>query len=67
MTILEQIDKDKLEEEVKRYNDALERAKRIKRGEDNWRYSDLDEIIPALEEVFPELKGNEEERRRKQL
>lgn len=42
--------------EEKRYNDALERAKRIKRGEDNWRYSDLNEIIPALEEVFPELK-----------
>ena len=39
----------------KKYNDALERAKRIKNGQAGWGYCDLTEIIPALEEVFPEL------------
>ena len=55
------------EEKARAYDEALERARRIKNGEDNWRYSDLTEIIPALEEVFPELTESEDERIRKKL
>lgn len=49
----------------KKYNEALERARRIKNGEDDWRYSDLIEIGPALTEIFPELAESEDERIRK--
>lgn len=49
----------------KRYNEALERARQIKNGENGWGYSDLIEITPALEEVFPELA--ESERIRKEI
>lgn len=51
----------------KRYKDALERARQIKNGENGWGYSDLVEITPALEEVFPELTESEDERIRKWL
>ena len=50
------------EEKARAYDEAIERARRIKNREDNWRYSDLTEIIPALEEVLPELAESEEER-----
>lgn len=45
----------------KAYKDALERARRAKNGEGDWRYSDPYEIIPALEEIFPELRESESE------
>ena len=56
-----------MESYEKRYNKALERARQIKNGEGNWRYSDLIEITPALEEVFPELAESEDERIRKDI
>ena len=55
------------EQKAKAYDEALERARRIKNGEDNWGYCDLTEIIPALEEIFPELRESEDERTRKEL
>lgn len=44
----------------KKYNEALERARQIKDGKDEWRYSDLAEITPALTEIFPELRESED-------
>ena len=55
------------EEKAKAYDEALERARRIKNGEDDWRYSDLIEIGPALTEIFPELRESEDEITRKRL
>ena len=49
-------------EKAKAYDEALERARRIKNGEGDWRYSDLIEISPALTEIFPELKESEDEK-----
>ena len=46
----------------KAYKQALELARQIKDGKDEWRYSDLTEIIPALTEIFPELAESEDER-----
>ena len=46
----------------KKYNEALERARQIKDGKDEWRYSDLAEITPALTDIFPELAESEDER-----
>jgi len=46
----------------KKYKEALEKARRIKDGKDNWGYCDLTEITPALEEVFPELRESEDDR-----
>ncbi len=51
----------------KKYNEALERARRIKNGEGDWRYSDLIEIGPALIEIFTGLAESEDERIRKEL
>ena len=51
----------------KAYKEALERARRIKNGEGDWRYSDLIEIGPALTEIFPGLAESEDERIRKLL
>ena len=45
----------------KKYNEALERARQIKDGKDEWRYSDLAEITPALTEIFSELRESESE------
>ena len=50
-----------------KYNEALERARQIKGGKDEWRYSDLAEITPALTEIFPELAESEDERIRKEI
>lgn len=54
-------------EKAQAYDEALKKARRIKNGEDNWRYSDLTEIIPALEDVLPELAESEDERIRRTL
>lgn len=51
----------------KKYNEALERARQIKDGKDEWRYSDLAEIIPALTYIFPQLRESEDERIRKEI
>ena len=56
-----------IEEKAKAYDEALERARRIKNGEGDWRYSDLIEIGSALTEIFPQLKENNDERIRKKL
>ena len=56
-----------IEEKARAYDEALERARRIKNGEGDWRYSDLIEIGPALTEIFPELRESEDERIRKEL
>lgn len=55
------------EEKAKAYDEALERARRIKNGEGDWRYSDLIEIGPVLTEIFPQLCESEDERIRKAL
>lgn len=55
------------EEKAKAYDEALERARQIKNGEGEWRYSDLIEITPALTEIFPQLQESEDERIRKWL
>ena len=55
------------EQKAKAYDEALERANRIKNGEDNWGYCDLTEIIPAITEIFPQLRESEDERIRKEI
>ena len=55
------------EEKAKAYDEALERARQIKNGENGWGYYDLTEITPALEKVFPELKKSDDERIRKHI
>ena len=50
------------EEKARAYDEALERARQIKNGENGWGYSDLVEITPALEEVFPQLREGEDEK-----
>ena len=55
------------EEKAKAYDEALERARQIKDGKEEWRYSDLAEITPALTEIFPQLCESEDERIRKHL
>lgn len=55
------------EEKAKAYDEALERARKIKDGKGEWRYSDLAEITPALTEIFPQLAESEEERIRKDI
>ena len=51
----------------KKYKEALKRARQIKDGKEEWRYSDLTEITPALTEIFPELAESEDERIRQSL
>lgn len=46
----------------KKYKEALEKARKIIKGEDGWGYCDLTEITPAILEIFPTLDKNEDER-----
>ena len=55
------------EEKAKAYDEALERARKIKNGEGEWRYSDLNEIAPVLTEIFPQLAESEDERIREEI
>ncbi|MBR5896527.1 MAG: hypothetical protein IKZ39_02810 [Lachnospiraceae bacterium] len=55
------------EEKARAYDEALERARQIKDGKDEWRYSDLAEITPALTDIFPQLSESEDERIREEI
>lgn len=55
------------EEKAKAYDEALERARKIKEGKDGWNYSNHYEINPVLEEIFPQLRESEDERIRKKI